>query len=154
MAEDQTTNTAGAPPSDASSPSGQGAVQGSKILEYQNRDISADTQQMLNKPVEHPEDLEPQDKEFLEMLMVKIDKGEIDLYRPSTLLNMSVYEKLSEAARGKADFDALNLLGAIREIRKLWAAGERNTYQIEYLTHRIRLTKERLEEIGGDIYII
>lgn len=154
MAEDQTTNSAGTSPSDASSPSGQGSVQGSKILEYQNRDISADTQQMLNKPVEHPEDLEPRDKEFLEMLMVKIDKGEIDLYRPSTLLNMPVYEKLSEAARGKADFDALNLLGAIREIRKLWAAGERNTYQIEYLTHRIRLTKERLEQIGGDIYII
>ncbi len=154
MAEDQTTNTAGTPSTPTSSPPGQESVQGSKILEYQNRDISADTQQMLNKPVEHPEDLEPQDKEFLEMLMAKIDKGEIDLYRPSTLLNMPVYEKLTEAARGKADFDALNLLGAIREIRKLWAAGERNTYQIEYLTHRIRLTKERLEEIGGDIYII
>lgn len=127
---------------------------GSKILAYKDQDISADTQQMLNKPMEHPETLDPKDEEFLAMLMDKIEKGEIDLYRPSTLLNMPVYEKLSEAAKGKADFDALNLLGTIRQIRKLWLAGERNTYQIENLTHQIRLTKERLEEIGGDIYII
>lgn len=156
MAEDQTTNSAGTTPPAATPPppKKEGPLQGSKILEYQNRDISADTQLMLNKPVEHPEDLDPQDKEFLEMLMAKIDKAEIDLYRPSTLLNAPVYEKLSEEAKGKADFDALNLLGTIREIRKLWIAGERNTYQIEYLTHRIRLTKERLEQVGGDIYII
>ena len=126
----------------------------SKILEYQNTNISADTQQMLNKPAEHPEPLDPKDHEFLVMLMAKVDSGEINLYRPYTLLNDPVYEKLDEAGRGKADFDALNLLGIIREIRKLWMAGERNTYQIENLTHRIRVTKERLEELGGDIYII
>lgn len=127
---------------------------GSKILEYQNRDISTDTQQMLNKPVAHPENLDPKDEEFLKMLMAKVDSGEINLYRPFTLLNMPVYEKLSETDKGKADFDSLNLLGTIREIRKLWSAGERNTYQIENLAHRIRVTKERLEELGGDIYII
>ncbi len=127
---------------------------GSKILAYQNQDISADTQLMLNKPTEHPEDLDPKDLAFLTMLMEKIDKGEINLYRPSTLLNYAVYDKLDETGKGKADFDAMNLLGTIREIRKLWNLGLRNTYQIENLTHRIRVTKERLEEIGGDIYII
>ena len=88
------------------------------------------------------------------MLMAKIDKGEIDLYRPATLINFPVYDKLDEAAKGKADFHAFNLLGTIREIRKLWSTGHRNTYQMENLTHRIRLTKEGLEEHGGDIYII
>lgn len=127
---------------------------GSKILAYQNQDISADTQLMLNKPTEHPEDLDPKDLAFLTMLMEKIDKGEINLYRPSTLLNYAVYDKLDETGKGKADFDAMNLLGTIREIRKLWNLGLRNTYQIENLTHRIRVTKEHLEEIGGDIYII
>lgn len=126
----------------------------SKLLAYKDQDISADTQIMLNKPTEHPEQLDAEDLEFLTMLMGKVDKGEIDLYRPATLLNYPVYEKLSEEGKGKADFDAMNLLGTIREIRKLWNLGERNTYQIENLTHRIRVTKERLEALGGDIYII
>ncbi len=126
----------------------------SKLLAYKNEDISAETQAMLNKPIEHPEELDAKDREFLVMLMDKIDKGEIDLYRPSTLLNYAVYDKLDEKSKGKADFDALNLLGTIRDIRRLWNTGERNTYQIENLTHRIRVTKERIEELGGDIYII
>jgi len=125
-----------------------------KILKYQNADISPDTQQMLNNPTEHPQGLDPEDTKFLTMVMEKIDKGEIDLYRPSTLLNYPVYDKLSEEQKGKADYDAMNLLGTIREIRKLWNLGFRNTYQIEYMAHSIRVTKERLEEIGGDIYII
>lgn len=126
----------------------------SKILAYQNQDISAETQQMLNNPIEHPKALDPKEQEFLAMLMDKVDKGEINLYRPSTLLNFDVYDKLTEESKGKADYEAMNLLGTIREIRKLWNLGYRNTYQIENLTHRIRVAKERLEEVGGDIYII
>lgn len=148
MADQQTTQN-----SDGNDRNGA-KTNGSKILAYQNQDISADTQLMLNKPTEHPEDLDPKDLAFLTMLMEKIDKGDINLYRPSTLLNYAVYDKLDETGKGKADFDAMNLLGTIREIRKLWNLGLRNTYQIENLTHRIRVTKERLEEVGGDIYII
>lgn len=122
------------------------------LLAYQNHEVSADLQAMVNTPADHQ--LDPKDVEFLTMLMTKIDKGEIDLYRPATLLNFPVYEKLNEQARGKADVEGFNLLGAIREIRKLWNLGHRNTYQIENLTHRIRVTKERLEAVGGDIYII
>lgn len=119
-----------------------------------NGGLSDDQVQMLNQPLVHAQGLSPEDEQFLNMLMEKIDKKEIDLYRPSTLLNVAVYEKLDETARGKADFDSVNLLTTIREIRKLWMSGQRNTYQIENLTHRIRITKERLEVIGGDIFII
>ena len=142
MADDQ--KPAGTPP----------PPQDNKLLQYKDADISADTQAMLNQPISHPHGLDPKDLEFLQMLMAKIDKGEIDLYRPATLVNFPVYEKLSEEARGKADYDAMNLLSTIREIRKLWSLGHRDTYQLENLTHRIRMTKERLEEVGGDIYII
>ncbi len=119
-----------------------------------NGGLSDDEIQMLNQPLAHPQGLSAEDEQFLNMLMEKIDKKEIDLYRPSTLLNAAVYEKLDETAKGKADFDAVNLLTTIREIRKLWMLNQRNTYQIENLTHQIRLTKERLEVLGGDIFII
>jgi len=117
-------------------------------------DVSPQVQAMLNNPLPQDQPLDPKDQEFLTFVMAKIDSGEIDLYRPSTLINHSVYDKLSEEAQGKADFDAMNLLSTLREIRQLWNAGHRNTYQIENLTHRIRVTKERLEQIAGDIYIL
>ena len=129
-------------------------VLASKLLQYKDAEFSQETQALLNNPTEHPEGLDAKDQEFLKMVMGKIDSSEIDLYRPSTLINFPVYDKLDEAAKGKADYDAMNILGTIREIRKLWNLGHRNTYQIENLTHRIRMTKERLEELGGDIYII
>jgi hypothetical protein len=125
-----------------------------KLLAYKNEDISAETQVSLNTPTKHDEPLDPKDVEFLNMVMEKVDKGEIDLYRPATLLNYPVYDKLDEMAKGRADYDAMNLLSTIREIRKLWSLGHHDTYQIENLAHRIRVTKERLEQLGGDIYII
>lgn len=124
------------------------------LLDHDKIDISDDTQQRLNEPIQHPSGLDDKDQALLALIMEKIDKGEIDLYRPSTLLNQPVYERLDETAQGKADFDAVNLLTSIREISKLWQSGHQNTYQIENLVHRIRITKERLEEIGGDIFVI
>ena len=124
------------------------------LTHAQNIPISEETQRILNEPIKHPQGLNDKDQIFLAQLMEKIDKGDINLYRPSTLLNLSVYEQLNEEAKGKADFDAVNLLNSIREIRKLWLNGQHDTYQIENMVHRIRITKERLEELGGDIFII
>lgn len=125
-----------------------------KILEKANVDISPETQQTLNQPLAHPEGIDKEDHDFLLTVVEKIDKGEIKLFTPSTLLNKPVYENLSEQARAKAELDAFSMLSTLREIHKLWQSGQRDTYQIENLVHRIRLTKERLEEIGGDIFII
>lgn len=125
-----------------------------KILEKANVEISPETQQTLNKPLAHPKGIDKEDTEFLTMVVAKIEKGEIKLYTPNTLLNKPVYENLSETARAKAELDAFNLLSTLREINKLWQSGQRNSYQIENLVHKIRLTKERLEDIGGDIFII
>ncbi len=125
-----------------------------RLLDYKDHNISDETQQMLNNPLANKQGLDPKNQEFLLMLMAKIDKGEINLYRPSSLLNNPVYDALSEENRGKADFDSVNLLTTIREIRKLWDSGGRDTYQIENMTQQLRLIKERLEQAGGDIYII
>ena len=124
------------------------------FLKYKDADITPELQQTLNSPLQRQGGIDEKDAEFLNLLMIKIDKNEINLYRPGTLLNLSVYDKLASEGKGKADFDAVNLLTTIREIRKLWNAGHRDTYQIENLTHQLRLIKERLEKISGDIYII
>lgn len=111
-------------------------------------------QQMLNTPLKNEKAIDEKDQQFLKMLVGKIEKGEIKLFQPSSLLNLPVYEKLDDLAKGKADYEAFQMIGTIREIYKLWQAGHHETFQIENLVHRIRVSKERLEELGGDIYII
>ncbi|MBD3328302.1 hypothetical protein GF340_03280 [Candidatus Peregrinibacteria bacterium] len=125
-----------------------------KIVQMQDEQIPDDEQQKLNKPLEVQEGFDADDEAFLQMIVSKVEAKEIDLYKPSSLLNNAVYGKLNEKAQGKADFDSVNLLSAIREIYNLWKMGEKNSYQIQNQVHRIRMTKERLEEEAGDIYII
>lgn len=125
------------------------------ILEHEKIAIDQKTQEELNKPLEAPKMEEsPEDRQFLEMILEKVEKKQIDLFTPSSLINHAVYDAISDDARGKADFDAVNLLATLREIKKLCDAGFKDTYQTMNMVHQVRLTKERLEEISGDIYVI
>lgn len=131
------------------------ALQATKeILKQAEQDLPQEEQMKLGKPLKDESGVNPKDVEFLQMLVDKIEKKQIDLHGPSTLLNQPVYDQLNEESKGKADFSAMNLLSTIRQIYALWKAEERETYQIQNLVHQVRMTKERLEEIGGDIYII
>jgi hypothetical protein len=124
-----------------------------KILNFQNVELSPDQQKELNIPLKD-DSIDVKDVEFLNDLVSKIENKTIEMYKPSSLLNLPVYEKLSGDAQAEADMDAYNMLGTIREIYNLWKLGHKDSYQVHYLVRSIRLTKERLEEIGGDIFII
>ena len=125
-----------------------------EILKQAEVDLPEEEQMKMGKPLKDDTGVNPADMEFLQMLMSKIEDGEIDLHVPSSLLNEPVYEALSEEAQGKADYNAITLLSTIRQIRQLWEMGDKESYQIQNLVHQVRMTKERLEEVGGDIYII
>jgi hypothetical protein len=124
------------------------------VTDYMSVELSPKDQEELNKPLKDDSGVDPKDMEFLKMLVDKIEKKEIDLLVPSSLINQSVYDGLDENARGKADVDAYKMLATIRDIYKLWQAGDKESYQIQYMVNKIRIYKEELEEIGGDIFII
>ena len=116
--------------------------------------IDPQTQKMLNEPVVNPKGLSSDDQAFLNMVLDKVDRKEVDLLRPSTLINHAAYDKLTPEAQGKVDFDGVNLCSTLRNIYDLWKFYQQPTYQIENLVHQLRVTKERLEEISGDVYLI
>lgn len=116
--------------------------------------IADDVQEELNKPLTDPTGLDPEDEAFLKDVVAKFDKEQIKPYEPSSLLNMAVYEKLDEMKQGKADQNALNMLTTLRSIYSLWKADPNPTFQIQNQIHQIRLTKERLEEELGDVFIV
>ena len=111
-------------------------------------------QSELNTPLRLDSAISAKDQEFLAMLMEFIASEKINLYRPESLLNSQVYDKLGREAQGKVDIEAVNMLAAIRAIKDLHDAGFGNTYQTQNLVYRLRVSKERLEEIGGNLFII
>ncbi len=112
------------------------------------------TQDMLNNPVAATQGLSDENRQFMNMVLGLLNEGKIQLYTPSSLLNDDVYNALTDEMKSKADLEAMNLLGAIREMKDLYDANFTETYQMESLVQRLRLTKERFEEAGGDVFLI
>lgn len=130
--------------------------EGKKLVDesLMNTAIEDNVQEMINKPQADPTGINDEDTQFITTVMELINNGTIDLYRPETLMNKEVYGELEETVQGKADLNAVPLLGDIRQIKKLYEAGDKESFQVQNLIHRVRLTKERLEEECGDVYII
>ena len=118
-----------------------------------NQVIADDTQARLNAPLAGGS-LSAEDQALLDKILELVKAKAIKLHVPSSLLNSSVYESLSTLAKGKADQNAVAMLAKIRDIVSLKEAGIDAPYQIQNLVHSLRLNKERLEEHGGDIFII
>ena len=111
-------------------------------------------QEIINTPQNDPTGVDPADAEFLTKLMQLIEKGTIDLHRPSSLINSTIYDALTEDVQGKVDLEAFNMLSEIRQIHGLYQAGYTQTFQIQNLVHQVRLQKERLEGVSGDVFIL
>jgi len=127
-----------------------------EIDEMQQKQVfqSEDVQQKLNQPLENPEILDEENIVFLELIMKLISDSRINVMTPSSLVNQDIYSGLSEADQGKVDLEAVNLCSAIREIKGLRDNGFKDTYQMKNLVDRVKTTKERIEVIRGDIFII
>src|SRR3989339_738523 len=65
-----------------------------------------------------------------------------------------VNDELSPEGKTKVEFEAANLLAKIRQIKSLYDGGFERSYQLENLIRSVRLSKERIEEIIGDVFII
>ncbi len=111
-------------------------------------------QKELNTPLSDPTGVSDENDKFLHLVISLINDEKIKLHTPSTLINKAVYDDLSEEKQGLADMEAVNLLSAIREIKDLFDAGHKDTYQMQNLVERVRNTKERIEEKGGDLFVI
>lgn len=122
-------------------------------IDAKSLEIDPEIQKMLNQPLVGDE-MDPADSEFLAQIMAKVDDGTIHLFVPSSLVNHAVYDKLPPESQALADVNSFNFLSEIRNIKNLSDAQMMNTYQMKYMVRHLRLIKERVEQLGGDIFII
>ena len=118
-----------------------------------NLPIDPAVQSMINAPLKDDSGFSDEDQALLNLLMQKVEDGTINLYQPGSLLNTTVYESLPSDAKGKADQNALILLGKIREIVNLLKISPDPTYQLKNLVASLNDTKKRLEA-NGDLFVI
>lgn len=116
--------------------------------------IDPETQKRLNMPLRKEGNLDPEDQMFLNAIMAKAEKGEIQLFTPSSLLNHTVYDALAPEKQAVVDQQSFATLAALREIVNLWKAYQIPTFQLQNLIHNVRLTKERFEKEIGDVFVI
>ncbi|MBT3865354.1 hypothetical protein HOE67_00790 [Candidatus Peregrinibacteria bacterium] len=117
-------------------------------------ELSQEEQNHLNEPLVDPQGVDEKNKTFLDDVIKKIEDGDINLMSPSSIINQSVYEGLSEKAQGETDLSAVSLLARLRDIKGLHDIGSPDSYQMQNLVEQVRLTKERLEKDTGNIFII
>lgn len=111
-------------------------------------------QKELNEPLHVQGGIKEENQKFLEFVMGLVNDGKIELFTPHSLMNEEVYNTLDEKTQGEVDMEAVNVLTAIRKIKDLYDAGLTDTYQIENLVDKLRVTKEKFEEEMGDVFII
>jgi len=116
--------------------------------------VNDETQKMINTPEADPTGIQDSDLEYIEKVIKMIEAKKIDPHTPSTLLNLPVYDKLGDEAKSVVDINGFNLLAEIRQIKKLWDLGDKDSFQIQNLVHRMRMTKQKIEKEYGDCYII
>jgi hypothetical protein len=110
-------------------------------------------QKKLNQPLSQ-EALAKEHEDFLDMLIGKLERKELDPYNPSTLFNKPVCDKLSEEEMEKADMTAINLMGVIRQIQQLWNLDHKASFQMQNLVEKVWQMKSKFEEQHGDVYVI
>lgn len=116
--------------------------------------IDEKTQKKLNEPMKDPSGTNDAQESFLEKLMRLIKEGVLDPMKPSSIINTAVYDTLPDEAKGKVDLEAVNMASAIREIRDLFESGNNESFQLQNRIESLREIKTRLEEEGGDLFII
>lgn len=117
-----------------------------------NAPIDQGTQARLNAPLGGGQ-MSEADHAFVQKILELVDRKTIDLYKPSTLLNQSVYESLTPEEQGKADQNAMNMISKIRTIVDWERSSFDTNYQVVHMVEALRQDKERLES-EKDIFII
>jgi len=121
---------------------------------YKDYTVDPKTQTVLNKPLTDSTGFNEGHEDFLEMLIKKLEKKELDPHNPDTLYNHAIFDKLSEMEQEKASLTAINLMSMIRQIEVLYKLDKSATFQIQNLVETVFQMKSRFEKEHGDVYII
>lgn len=125
-----------------------------EIEKVKSTELSIDQQEELGEPLHDSSAVSGDQKEYFEMIIGMIEKKEIDVFRPESLLNKAHYDSLDEMARGKIDLTTPNLCNYLQQIQHLLEKEGAESFQMANLVETVWQIKERIENEYGDVYVI
>lgn len=123
-------------------------------------DVDSNVQDMVNNPPVMNNGFDEGVEEFIIGVMKRVFAGEIDLMKPSSLIDQNAYALVSSEVKGKADMVATNFCSKLRQIRDLMqiSGGDQlhiePTYQAESLVEDLKYQKEIFEKEHGNLFVI
>jgi hypothetical protein len=127
-----------------------------ELQKHVGDEVDPETQKDINKPLaDQGSKLSGEDEAFLKDIIQKIDSGQIDLYKPASILNQDIYDGLSAENQARTDLFIQTTLGVLRQIYNFDKSEHPNdSYMMQNMIHELRVKKETLENEIGDVLII
>ncbi|MBM3230736.1 hypothetical protein FJZ28_00230 [Candidatus Peregrinibacteria bacterium] len=85
---------------------------------------------------------------FLKSIKAMVESGEIDVYKPRSFLNESVYNAMSEEEQERADMGLMNVSRLLKDLYELYISKQTPDESPQYTTmiEQLFAMKERLEQ--------
>lgn len=124
-----------------------------KSLYDAHKDLSEDAQKQAGQAIGGA--MKKEHEDFLQLIVKLVDEGKIDLNVPSSLLNQSVYDELTEEWKMKVDTALLNIAHQIRLMYEFFtstATPNSSPHLVTMIDH-LHQMKSRIEK-HADIFKI
>lgn len=125
----------------------------STLKKYQKKELDVKTAKTMGKPWSDPKTaLSKKEKALLESLIKQIESGEIDLFKPSSIVHQKVYQTLKPEDKAKADLWIQATLALLRRIYDFYKNPyDNNSDMMIDMMRDLSMKKEMLEEELGDV---
>lgn len=126
---------------------------GQSLAAHKDAQISEEQQQKLNAPLKKEGGMSEESQKYLKEILELINKGEVDIGKPSSLINQDVYEKLAPEHKVKVEMIARVMISNLRQIKDLndHPVYETNSDQMEDLLSFVKQEVANIEAIEGNV---
>ncbi len=120
----------------------------------ENQDLSIAEQKKAGQP--GGDDMDQEHKNYLKIVIGMLDKKEISVEDPQSLLKPEHYGKLGELERGKVDAALVNIVDMLRQIEEFYRDKSipDASPELQNMIEHLWQMKNRVESQYGDVYKI
>lgn len=116
--------------------------------------LSDKEQEKLGEPIKDESAVSKMHENYFKEVVDLLEKGDIDVDVPESLLNKEHYDSLDEEKKGHVDQATPNLCMYLRQIKTLCDNKQQESFQMTNLIESVWQAKENVENDVGDVYKI
>lgn len=122
--------------------------------DHDQHDLSLEAQKRMGAPI--GDDMPGEHKAYLGMIIDLLDRKEVDLLKPETILHRDVYAALPELDRSAIDVAVINIIHQVTHIEEFYRSPHTPNAapQLRTMIDHLKQQIERIEAKYGDVFKI